>query len=57
MPRSMTFYHGDTYFAEKEIQSHRNDNIVAGLDSTITSSIILWSEPDFGARPKNSKER
>lgn len=46
----MTFYHADIYFAEKEIQCHRNDNLVAGLDSTITSSIILWWEPDFGAR-------
>lgn len=28
---------------------HRNDNIVAGLDGTVTSSIMLWCS-DFGTR-------
>lgn len=50
MPRSMAFYHADIYFVEKEIECHRNENIVAGLDGTVTSSIMLWWEPDFGTR-------
>ena len=46
----MTFYYAEIYFVEKEIQCHRNEPIGAGLDSTITSSVMLWWEPDFGAR-------
>lgn len=50
-PQINDFYHADTHISKKEIQCHRNEHIVARLDSSTIVSLICYDRKlDFGAR-------